>query len=460
MDRDGSEHRPAVLRWRAVVATGIAYYLLAVLMWQIDSSWGSAFWPAAGVTFAVLVRSPRRSWPVLVAVVALAELTANLQFGTSLGTALCGAAANSAEPLIGAAVFTALTGQRRLCDLGSLGAFLIGGVLAGPAVGAVFGGLLPAAGSGPAGWLRWFVGDGVGVIAVAPALLAPSLRTLRGRIIETVGLTTALAGAANLLVLPDGVLLAVSPYLAVPVLLWGGLRFGAHGAAVSSTVIATVVHAATATGHGPFVVGGRAGLVVAQTYIGIFSISALALAVLVNDLEARRRNEQALLHRALHDPLTGLPNRSMLELCLASDEVGAVIAVDLDHFKPINDAFGHDAGDYVLREVASRLQAACRPTDLVARTGGDEFVVLLRDIVPDDVLADTAARLESAVRAPLKVNGTALAVGASIGTAPSRTGADSASLLREADQRMYEQKHRSRAAARRSGTPGAGTART
>src|SRR5262249_45890135 len=109
--------------------------------------------------------------------------------------------------------------------------------------------------------------------------------------------------------------------------------------------------------------------------------------VLASAIE-RHQSEEKARHRALHDPLTGLPNRALfedhLERALARqqrrDTSVAVLFMDLDRFKLVNDSFGHQAGDELLREVAPRLKQALRPGDVVARFGGDEFAVLIEEV--------------------------------------------------------------------------------
>jgi diguanylate cyclase (GGDEF)-like protein/PAS domain S-box-containing protein len=160
-------------------------------------------------------------------------------------------------------------------------------------------------------------------------------------------------------------------------------------------------------------------------------------------------------HMAYHDVLTGLPNRAMfqdhLELALARarrhELVVAVLFLDLDDFKPVNDTHGHEVGDEVLQRIARRIRAAVRDTDLVARQGGDEFLVLLADLDPEagtapaHVVEDASDRISHALSEPLQVRSVALTVRASIGRAVFPTDAgDARTLLRLADQDMYERK--------------------
>ena len=183
------------------------------------------------------------------------------------------------------------------------------------------------------------------------------------------------------------------------------------------------------------------------------------LAASAQDVTERRRAEQdlreltaVLTERAVRDPLTGLANRALLEerlrTALARDarsgDTTGVLFLDLDGFKGVNDRHGHAVGDAVLRAVAQRLVGVVRPSDTVARLGGDEFVVLVEGASPE-ALGRLSERLQEAVVAPVRVGALSLEVGASVGSALSRGGADDpAGLLSAADARMYEAKRTSR----------------
>lgn len=167
----------------------------------------------------------------------------------------------------------------------------------------------------------------------------------------------------------------------------------------------------------------------------------------VRDITARRAAEDALRAAAYTDALTGLPNRSGLQATLAEvTEVGALFLLDLDGFKEINDRHGHSTGDIVLREVACRLRQNLRQRDLVARFGGDEFVLVLADLQrPEEVAEAFAERVHDALREPIDLGGSGLRVGASIGMASHPHDGDSAQeLLAAADRAMYAHKPRVR----------------
>jgi diguanylate cyclase (GGDEF)-like protein len=186
--------------------------------------------------------------------------------------------------------------------------------------------------------------------------------------------------------------------------------------------------------------------VVAGACMVLFLLVIARLHGVVDDLRRTLRERTALEaeleRRALHDPLTGLANRALfndrLEHALARREGNvAVMFLDLDDFKTINDSLGHDAGDTALRRVAEALTATLRPEDTVARLGGDEFAVLLSDS-PDRLLATRlAGRLLEAVESPLSVGGTTRTLGVSIGIALGPVGSAADDLMRNADIAMY-----------------------
>jgi diguanylate cyclase (GGDEF)-like protein len=172
------------------------------------------------------------------------------------------------------------------------------------------------------------------------------------------------------------------------------------------------------------------------------------VAVFLDLYHLRRRAEQ-LAHRALHDPLTGLPNRTLvldrLEQALAGlarspGSVG-VLFIDLDRFKEVNDTLGHDAGDQLLVETAERIRDVLRPTDTLARFGGDEFVILCEGLGGPEQGAVIANRIREAVAAPFVLGGQRTTVSASIGIAlADGPEQNPAALLRAADIDMYRAK--------------------
>ncbi|MGY1723894.1 diguanylate cyclase domain-containing protein [Blastococcus sp. SYSU DS0533] len=177
--------------------------------------------------------------------------------------------------------------------------------------------------------------------------------------------------------------------------------------------------------------------------------AVLGIVVALTDVTEQRALEAALRDAALHDPLTGLPNRNLLldrlDQTLAAAERAArpmaVLYCDLDEFKPVNDSAGHAAGDEVLVEAARRLAAAIRPGDTVARIGGDEFVVLCPATGSERAAQVIADRITAAFDAPLRrANGEEHAVGISIGVALCGPGETPDSALAASDAAMYRVK--------------------
>jgi diguanylate cyclase (GGDEF)-like protein len=171
-----------------------------------------------------------------------------------------------------------------------------------------------------------------------------------------------------------------------------------------------------------------------------------------------RESERRFRHLAHHDPLTGLPNRAWFheraEMALGmsrrSAECVGLLLLDLDHFKPVNDTLGHDAGDAMLCALAERVSGALRKVDTVARLGGDEFAVVLPRVWSGEDAEGVARKVLAAVCRPVQIKGQTIAMSASIGVSVFPQDGDSvAELLRSADLAMYESKKLARGGVRR-----------
>jgi len=184
------------------------------------------------------------------------------------------------------------------------------------------------------------------------------------------------------------------------------------------------------------------------------------IAFTTNDVSLRRKIEAQLLekqqhldHLAHHDQLTGLPNRLFLaahlpEAIEEAKRTGATLAVlflDLDRFKHINDSRGHETGDKLLKTVATRIRSTVRDEDVVVRMGGDEFIVVLKNVKGGQQVNETASRINEALAAPVIVDGRPLVTTVSIGVSMyPRDGTDIGELLRHSDTAMYQAKDRGR----------------
>ena len=225
------------------------------------------------------------------------------------------------------------------------------------------------------------------------------------------------------------------------------------------------------TGRDDDLVGVQALNGGAQDYLAKDRVDAYSLTRSIRYAAERMRIEQEFRHVALHDQLSGLPNRSLfvdrLRLALTratkpwvalergqrfeddavigpDRRLTAVLLVDLDHFKLVNDSFGHAAGDLVLKAVASRLLSVLRPIDTVARLGGDEFAVICEGVTePGEALA-VSARILDVLARPVAVHGGTASVTCSIGVAFSSDASSPDTLVRFADMAMYAAKERGR----------------
>ena len=168
--------------------------------------------------------------------------------------------------------------------------------------------------------------------------------------------------------------------------------------------------------------------------------------------DQQRRAESALTYQATHDDLTGLPNRVLLEDRVAqalarSRRAGTRVAVmflDVDRFKVINDSLGHAVGDQLLRTVAGRLKDLLRPEDTVARFGGDEFVIVTENWTADDAPTHLAGRIAEGLGRPARIGGADVVASVSIGVAVAGADYDAGALLRDADAAMYQAKEQGR----------------
>ena len=187
----------------------------------------------------------------------------------------------------------------------------------------------------------------------------------------------------------------------------------------------------------------------AQDYLVKGRVDGAAIGRSIRYAAERKSLEMQMAHKAMHDALTGLPNRTLFHDRLKHAVMRAkrhqsmlgVMFIDLDGFKPINDGLGHDVGDLLLKALGRRLQEGLRASDTAARFGGDEFMVLCEDVADEQHVISIAERLQAAVAEPFRIAGHDLAVSSSMGIVVSTGHEESAdSLIRNADAAMYRAK--------------------
>jgi diguanylate cyclase (GGDEF)-like protein len=363
--------------------------------------------------------------------------------GYSLAVACGLATANACEPLLAASVLRRWLKHRpELSNARDLGLFYLAAAGAGPVLSATIASawqwilgtssLWPYIG-------RWYVGDALGVVVIAPVILTIAQDRRRPNVPEVTTLLSFVVFVAALLAVDFSAREGL-PYLVIPALSLIAIRVGTRAAVIAVFITSLTVEVLTAVGTGPFAgAGAFAGLVSAQMYVIACSASGLTAAALMAGLIGRER-------LALHDSLTGLANRRLLlqrtavslELLARHHEAIGVVFIDLDGFKAINDTYGHAVGDAVLIEIARRLQTAVDERDTIARMGGDEFVILVDRVGAPEVLTSLVHRVERVVAEPIDCDGITVQIWASVGsTFCDRPDERPEDLFRRADSAMY-----------------------
>ncbi len=416
----------------------------------------TAVWPATGIALAALVLRGLGLWPAIL----LGAFLVNVSTAGSIATSVGIAVGNTLEAVVGAYLVDRCARGRHAFDrapdvfrYAALAALGSTAVSASVGVASLrLGGFLDPARTGTV-WLTWWLGNTVSDLLLAPVIVLWSTHShprwsARQRL-EAAGMALAVVLTGLLVwggVFSGGWRHYPLNFLCVPVLLWPAFRLGQRESATNALLLTAIAIAGTLRGYGPFARDSpNEALLLLQSFVAVVSFTVVAVGAVVAE---RRRLEVRLLHLADHDPLTHLFSRRRLneelQLTLAQSlrygTRGALLFLDLDDFKSVNDALGHRAADLVLAELAHRLQGRLRHSDVVARLGGDEFAVLLPHT--DSVQAQAlASQLLEALRSLPIAGGSRTTISAAVGIAlyPEHgTGADE--LLAHADQAMYQAK--------------------
>ena len=431
------------------------------LLLTINTQGLGTIWPASGVLLAALMIAPADRTGRYLLAAGIGSLAANLAGGESPWLAATYTLANMAEMLVTVRLYR-LGGAAppEIAYPERIGRLCLSG-LAGAATSAVIAGVL----GDHMSWgflLSWFVTVALGMFIVTPMMLTGWTMVRaenRVRIERSAGEVVALL-AAVVVVAAAVFWQSKYPLLFVPMLVQMIVtyRLGAFGATAGVLIVAMIASIACATGRGPLLLIGTplsTIILFIQVYILALLASALPLATLLAKrdallaelraayLDASRAAAQAIV-AADTDQLTGLTSRrrvladlaTALERASETDAPLCVALLDVDHFKQVNDRYGHAAGDAVLRRVASAISGTMRAGDIAGRFGGEEFLIVIRDA--DPVLALTIAeQVRGVIEASARITADGPAVTVSIGVAAAWRHAGAEALIEQADRALY-----------------------
>jgi diguanylate cyclase (GGDEF)-like protein len=415
----------------------------------------TAVWPATGIALAAFLLLGTRVWPGVFLGAFLVNVTTAGTILTSLGVAT----GNTLESVIAAYLVIRFANGRGAFDRGTdtFKFALLAGTI-GTAVAATIGVTALSLGGFAQWhdyrdiWLTWWLGDGVGAIIVAPLLILWTanfrIRWRWARIGEMLALVAGLLAVSEIVfcgLLFRGPRNYPLEYLCVPFLIWAALRFGQREATLVIVLLSSVAVWGTLHGFGPFAIGTKnESLLLLQSFMAIVAVMTLALAAQAAE---RRRAEEQVLNLAVTDPLTGLANyRKLVDVLdteirrsTRTNRTFAVLLLDLDGLKAINDAHGHLTGSRALCRMADILRVHCREIDTAARYGGDEFALVIPEAGPDEA-RQVARRIRERTSQDSEEPPIAVSVGAAVYPID---GESRDALLNAADRALYEMKRKS-----------------
>ena len=412
----------------------------------------TAVWPPTGIALTALLIFGYRLWPGIFLGAFLVNLTTAGSAITSLGIA----SGNTLEAVLGAYLVSRFANGRKCFESvqNTVKFAILAGVVS-TTVSATIGVTSLSLGSYARWadfnviWTTWWLGDTVGATIVAPLLILWSadhkLRWSWNRLSEFALLVISSMAAGQFVFGPfilRGLKNVPLEYWCIPFLIWAAVRFGPREAATIMAILSGIAIRGTFFGLGPFAIGTRnESLLLLQAFMGIIAVMTMTLAVMS---EERRQAEERIRNLAVTDALTGLANYGKLIDVLDSEikrsnRTGrsfAVLLMDLDGLKLINDRHGHLTGSGALRRIADILRVYCRDTDTAARYGGDEFALVMSEAGPKEA-RQVASRIRDCVSRDVGVPPLSISVGAA---AYPQDGTTREGLLEAADRELYAMK--------------------
>jgi diguanylate cyclase (GGDEF)-like protein len=412
----------------------------------------SPVWAPTGLALAAFLVLGYRVWPAIF----ISAFLVNVTTAGSVATSVCIGAGNTLEGVVGAYLVEKFAGGRSAFERArDVFGFAVLAAVVSTMVSATcgvtslaLGGFASWASYGSI-WLTWWLGDAAGDLVVAPCALLwsvnPRVRWDRGRSFEA-GLLVLSLGLVGAIVFggffPSEVQNYPLEFVCLPFFMWAAFRFGPREVATAILALSGMAIWGTLWGFGPFVRDTQnESLLLLQAFMAVTAVTSLALAAVVCE---RKAAEKRLRRLAGSDALTGLGNYRRLITALASEmrrsqrteRSFAVLLLDVDDLKGINDRRGHLAGNRALCRVARALRVSCRSIDTAARFGGDEFALIL----PETGEA-AARRVARRISDELAVDMESPAISLSVGVAEyPRDGETVEGLLTVADHGLYEAK--------------------
>jgi diguanylate cyclase (GGDEF)-like protein len=447
--------RSRFLRDLAVLAALAGVYFVAgklgLKLASVHAS-ATAVWPCTGIALAAFLILGYRVWPAILAGAFLVNLTTAGSLATSIGIAV----GNTLEGVVGCYLVSRFAGGQhafeRAQDTFKFG--LLAGMVS-TTVAATFGVTSLALGGFAdwaiygSIWCTWWLGDAVGAVVVTPFLLLwrenPRLNWTRKQLTELVFLFLGLF-FTGWIVFGGRFHSALKnyplEYLCIPFLMWAAFRYGRRKAATAICVLSAIATWGTLHGFGPFSRESQnTSLLLLQAFMGFMALTTLALAA---EVAEHRRADEYVRQLAVTDPLTGLANYRRLLDALDSEinrygRTGrpfAIVVLDLDGLKMINDTLGHLVGSEAICRLGNILRIHCRAMDTAARYGGDEFVLVL-----PETESHAAQRVANRVAERLSTDGDEPPLTVSTGTAVyPHDGKTIDELLAAADRALYRDK--------------------
>ena len=443
---------------RRAAALAAAYFLTAklALLAAIPPGYATAVWPPSGIALAALLLFGKRLWPG----VFLGAALVNVAVQSSPLAAILIGGGNTLESVVGALLVQRCLGKQLMFERGDqVLSFVIAACSSASIAATVAGVPLALIHMLPPqelyrNWWTWWQGDAMGIVLLAPLILGWSAREqlawTPSRIAEAAVLAISSLLTTYFLFSGRGMPALPLTFVVLPFVLWAAIRFGQREVTTLVAAVCAIAVSFTVAGRGPFVMERlNDSLLFLLAFMSTVAVSGLVLNVVVGGrgraLASLQEAMQKVREQAITDPLTGLYNRRFQQQHLAREleragRSGAPLAllmIDLDHFKRVNDASGHAAGDAVLRRVAAVLRSRIRPSDIACRHGGEEFVLIL----PGTTAEAARSKAEDLCAAFVLDREALHGVTASVGIALFPDHGSSADELADAaDRAMYEAK--------------------